>query len=126
MFSVALIGPDGAGKTTIGRRLEHALGLPVKYVYLGVNPDSSNYMLPTTRLIRALRRARGAAPDTAGPRDPDREAPPRSGLRRFASDVKSGIGMVNRIAEEAYRHFLAWLFQRRGYIVLFDRHFFSD
>ena len=71
MFSVALIGPDGAGKTTIGRRIEHTLPLPVKYVYMGVNPDSSNYMLPTTRLKHALKRLMGAKPDTQGPRDPN-------------------------------------------------------
>ena len=64
MFTVALIGPDGAGKTTIGKRIEHTLPLPVKYVYMGVNLDSSNHMLPTTRLIKALKRMRGAAPDT--------------------------------------------------------------
>ena len=41
-------------KTTIGRRIEHTLPLPVKYVYMGVNLDSSNHMLPTTRLIKAI------------------------------------------------------------------------
>jgi ABC-type branched-subunit amino acid transport system ATPase component len=54
MFTVALIGPDGAGKTTIGRRIEHTLPLPVKYVYMGVNLDSSNHMLPTTRLLKSI------------------------------------------------------------------------
>ena len=29
MFTVALIGPDGSGKTTISKRLETELGLPV-------------------------------------------------------------------------------------------------
>jgi hypothetical protein len=62
MFTVALIGPDGAGKTTIGRRLEHALPRPVKYIYMGVNLDSSNVMLPTTRLVKAIKRALGAPP----------------------------------------------------------------
>jgi shikimate kinase len=31
-FTVALIGPDGAGKTTVARRLQRELALPVEYV----------------------------------------------------------------------------------------------
>jgi cytidylate kinase len=57
MFTVALIGPDGAGKTTISRRLEHELPLPVKYVYMGINTVASNHMLPTTRLACAMKRS---------------------------------------------------------------------
>jgi thymidylate kinase len=34
--------------------------------------------------------------------------------------------MTNRIGEEWFRQGLAWYYQRRGNIVLFDRHFFSD
>jgi thymidylate kinase len=34
--------------------------------------------------------------------------------------------MANRIGEEWFRQGLAWYYQRRGHIVLFDRHFFSD
>jgi adenylylsulfate kinase-like enzyme len=31
-FTVALIGCDGAGKTTVARALERATGLPVRYL----------------------------------------------------------------------------------------------
>src|SRR5206468_11488099 len=54
-FTVALIGPDGAGKTTVSRRIEQSLPVPVKYIYMGVNTDASNVMLPTTRAIHALK-----------------------------------------------------------------------
>lgn len=127
MFTVAIIGPDGAGKTTISRQLEHALPAPVKYLYMGVNLDSSNRMLPTTRLFRAVKRMCGAKPDTAGPRDPEAIRPAPAGmLRRLAAAVKSGLSLVNRVVEEWYRQCLAWHYQRRGYIVLFDRHYFID
>jgi thymidylate kinase len=127
MFTVALIGPDGAGKTTIGRRIEDTLPLPVKYVYMGINLDSSNHMLPTTRLIKAIKRARGAAPDTAGPPDPTRvRQRPKGLVKRMLASAKSGLRMTNRIGEEWFRQGLAWYYQRRGNIVLFDRHFFSD
>jgi thymidylate kinase len=127
MFTVALIGPDGAGKTTISRRLEHSLPLPVKYVYMGVNLDSSNVMLPTTQLIKALKRARGAPPDVAGPPDPTRvKPPPKGALKRALAGVKSFLRLINQLSEEWFRQGLAWYYQRRGYIVLFDRHYFSD
>jgi len=38
MFSVAVVGPDGSGKTTICRRLRDTLGLPTRYVYMGIAP----------------------------------------------------------------------------------------
>src|SRR5690606_16626163 len=50
VFTVALIGPDGAGKSTISRKVVEMLDIPAKYLYMGVNLEASNLMLPTTRL----------------------------------------------------------------------------
>jgi len=127
MFTVALIGLDGAGKTTLGRRLEHMFPLPVKYLYMGVNRDSSNYMLPTTRLIHMIKRTSGTKPERAGPPHPAQPAPrPKGMVKRGAASLKSSLSLVNQLAEEWFRQGLAWCYQSRGYIVLFDRHFFSD
>jgi thymidylate kinase len=127
MFSVALIGPDGAGKTTIGRRLEYTLPLPVKYVYMGINLDSSNLVLPTTRLLLEIKRMFGKRPDMAGPPDPARiKSRPKGVVKRAAVSLKSSLRLANLLSEEWFRQGLAWYYQRRGYIVLFDRHFFSD
>jgi len=127
VFTVALVGADGAGKTTIARRLENSSALPIKYMYMGVSPIASNYALPTTRAIAALKRMMGQNPDMAGPPDPTRKkAPPRNPVKRALKSVKSSAQLANRVAEQWYRQLLAWYFQRRGYIVLFDRHFFAD
>lgn len=128
LFSVALVGPDGSGKTTISRRLRETLPLPIKYVYMGVNPDSSNLMLPTTWLLNKIKRGLGAEPDTRGPRAIEEAVRPRpkNPLRRVLAEIKSALLLTNRIAEEWFRQGLTWLYTWRGYVVLFDRHFFSD
>jgi thymidylate kinase len=127
-FTVAIVGPDGAGKTTVARRLQEVLPAPVAYIYMGINPDSSNMMLPTTRLLHAVRRARGAQPDRAGPRDSRRPdpPPPRRAVRGALRTSRSFLRLGNCLAEEWYRALLAARYRRRGAIVVFDRHFFAD
>ena len=127
-FTVALIGPDGAGKTTVAHRLEEVLPFPVEYLYMGVNPDSSNHLLPTTRAVHALRRRRGAKPDTSGPKDSRAvDAPVSRGMaRRVTRSTRSIVRLGNRLAEEWHRAIVAGVHRRRGEVVIFDRHFFAD
>jgi len=126
MVTVALIGADGAGKTSLARDLERSGELPVKYLYMGINADASNHMLPTTRALRAVRRALGRG-DQGGPPDP-RRAPKREkrGLRALVREGKSAVLLANLLCEEWYRVAVARRYERRGYLVLFDRHFYAD
>lgn len=127
MTTVALIGADGAGKTTVARRLPAMLPVPVRYLYMGVSADSSNVTLPTTRLARRIKRALGAPPDTAGPPSHDRPKPrSRSFLKRRLADARAVLRLGNRFAEEWYRQWRAWRWERSGAVVVFDRHFFID
>jgi len=127
MFTVALIGSDGAGKTTIGRKLEKDHPDRIKYIYMGVNLETSNLVLPTTRLLLEFRRAFGRRPDMVGPPDPTRKKRrPEGPFNRIKSGLKSSLRLVNRLGEEWLRQGVAWRYLRQGYVVLFDRHFYSD
>src|SRR2546428_6679542 len=124
MISVALIGPDGAGKTTITRMLQQSSLLPFKYLYMGINIDASNAALPTSYLAEFLkhwfRRNRNGHKGLPG------TAPSRRPSKRLGALVWNSARLVNRVADEWYRQLLAWSYQLRGHIVLYDRHFRFD
>jgi thymidylate kinase len=127
LFTVAIIGADGAGKSTVTRRLVDTLPLPVKYVYMGVNLETSNLMLPTTRLWLEIKRARGKRPDMVGPLNPALQKPlPKSRLKRLLGEIKTTARIASLSSEEWFRQCVVWFFLRKGYIVIFDRHFFFD
>lgn len=135
MFTVALIGPDGSGKTTIARRVEEVLPMRAKYIYMGINWEESNVVLPTTRLAKwagdAIRSKRGMPPrigDDKGPAMVDQELapPPSSVARRLYRGTRARLSLANLIAEEWYRQLVTWTYVRRGVVVVFDRHFFFD
>lgn len=123
MTTVALIGPDGAGKTTIARSLANRLGPSAAYLYMGINLEASNVMMPTTRLVLELKRRLGGRPDLAVWRDEPEPREARGGVRRA---VKTTARIANQMMEEWFRQLIAWYQQRRGRMVVFDRHFYLD
>jgi thymidylate kinase len=133
MVTVALIGADGSGKTTIGRELESAETIQaggqerrIKYIYMGANPAASNHTLLTTRMMLGVKRLLGKETHQGGPPDPDRVRKKRGIVGRSLASLKSSLMLINRLGEEWYRQLVAWRYERRGYVVLFDRHFYSD
>ncbi len=130
MFTVSLIGPDGVGKTTIVNRLQKTLPMPVKYIYMGDNVESCNYILPSSRWWKKRMLAKKKSNSAASSNSES-----NTNLEIKNQDSKTGgvlrvfkktIGFTNRILDLWYRYLVAFYFSHRGYVVLFDRHFTYD
>jgi thymidylate kinase len=126
VISVAIIGPDGAGKSTISQLLEReSMPAPVKRIYMGVNLEASSLMLPTTRLALAVKSARGRRSDMVAPSQQPVPVPGRP-VRRAVKGGARAARLVMWLAEEWFRQLVAEYHRRRGSIVVFDRHFYAD
>jgi thymidylate kinase len=121
MFSVALLGPDGVGKTTIARRLVETSALPAQYLYIGPNYDAANYVLPITRWW--VKRAQRAAGETAAQGATTQRRSVRKSIRRWLGGVH---GLLQGTLHQLYLHLVARYLLYQGYVVVFDRHLTLD
>jgi thymidylate kinase len=128
VFTVALVGGDGAGKTTIAKRLERSSPFPVKYLYMGLAMQSSNRALLTSRLVlflklcayrKKMRKAGKVPPDFISDRELDSSGKKRGAMWR-------SMRFLNRLAEAWYRQLVSVGYQMRGYVVVYDRHFLFE
>ena len=128
MASLALVGADGSGKTTIGQLLAEDPPVPLKYIYMGLNIESSNVALPWSRLFLRIKLARyRREADQRGITDPTFVSTHHVEHRSIdRGPVTSTLRLFNRLAETAYRQLVSWVHQRRGFLVLYDRHFLFD
>lgn len=128
MFTVALVGGDGAGKTTVAKHLQQSLRLPIKYVYMGSSMRSSNVALPTTRLVLFFKRRafknRVHATDSMWLDDLPAQDFEYSQAKH--GSLWSCARLLNRLAEAWFRQAVAFKYKRQGYVVIFDRHCFFD
>ena len=125
MFSVALIGPDGAGKTTLAARLKQSSAIPIKCLYMGINTEASSHALPTSRLVAFLKRRQNAGSGTYRCGD-DSCAAEGNAKRGPGGWLWAVTRLINRVLEEWYRQLLSWSYQIRGYALVYDRHFLYD
>lgn len=141
-LTVALVGPDGSGKTTLVELLGRVLPYTTR-IYMGLR----DFVLPTTRFFyrRAggddghLGQASGHAADPAAERGVDapgagREAawapgPGEAGAgdagRPWTTRIRYGIYMLNHHLEFLARYLRGLVRKLRGRIVLFDRYYYD-
>lgn len=119
MPTVALVGADGAGKSTITRALATSLGPDVPVIYMGVSLESSTMLLPPAMVLRRLRRRRASRSEAAG------EAGPRKRGGLLAS-VRPALRIGYLTVEEWSRQVAVTYHRLRGRTIVFDRHFVYD
>jgi thymidylate kinase len=122
---VALLGADGAGKSTHARRLAESVR-PSTYIYMGSNPSAVTHSLPTTRAWTWAKRVLGGRVHHSGPPVPGPARAPRGRARRALQHVKSIGVVVLRASEELNRLGLARALAQRGHLVILDRHPYLD
>jgi predicted ATP-grasp superfamily ATP-dependent carboligase/thymidylate kinase len=127
-FTVALLGGDGAGKTSVAKLLERSPTLRCKYLYMGQSLLSSNVPLPTSRVVRYLK-LHGSSGSAA--KAGDREGGSRPShdphyLKKKRGLVRVTASFLNRLAEAWWRQLLSVVYQLRGYTVIYDRHFLFE
>lgn len=94
------------------------------------NVDSSNYYLPTSRIIHLYKifiyKKKQKVSDNLTAKklsmheiDKDRKVDTRG-------KIGASLRLLNRLAEEWYRLIVSLSYQKRGYLVLYDRHFIVD
>lgn len=108
--SVALLAPDGAGKSTLAQALTRDVFLRAKLVYMGTNIAASTVGFPTTKWLHERLKARNG---TAKRR------------KSFGFLALKGLSFINRLAEQWYRAGAALALLWRGRLVVFDRYLYD-
>lgn len=124
MLTVALIGGDGAGKTTIAKKLEEECPLPTKYLYMGINPMAGEFLLPTSRLIYAFKKRRHEK-NLEKKKDikaEDNSAYYQEYSKTVRGPIWTALRLLNRMVEAWYRQFVSIYYQLHGFIIIYDRH----
>ena len=104
--SVALLAPDGAGKSTLAAHLLAQKHLRARLIYMGINLDASVVGLPTTRWFRKHANGSGGNP--------------------IKGIVAKALNFPNTLLEQWYRSLTGFYYRLRGRTVVYDRYVYDN
>ena len=102
---VALLGPDGAGKTSVATALVQSAPLTMRQVYMGFGRRVGERGSALQRLLWRLA-----------------SATPSEGASRARRQVQLGLRWSARLVLHLTRSLVVWLRRRAGQVVILDRH----
>ena len=125
---IAFVGSDGFGKTTIVKKLLKEFPGSLKYMYMGLNLESSNYLLPTSKILLKIKLKSLKKNTTFSENDDQSSFSTHHISQRQIKRNKVLVlfRTINRIMEAWYRQIISWFFKVYGNIVIYDRHFLFD
>ncbi len=103
---VVLLGPDGAGKSTLAQALVNDDNVRARLIYMGSNVYAGNIGLPTSRWLHEIRKS-------------DR-------LRTLFKPTLSILSFADRFATHCLRCLVARFHTLCGRVVVLDRHIFDS
>lgn len=109
--SIALLAPDGAGKSTLAHALTKDHFLRAKLVYMGSNIAASTVGLPTTKWLHQRLKARDSV---------------KKKKKNLSFLALKGFSFINRLVEQWYRAGAALGYLLRGRLVVFDRYIYDS
>jgi thymidylate kinase len=125
LITVALVGADGAGKTTVAQLAVAVSTVPASYLYMGLNPESTRFALPTSRLAlyikKRLLKRRFIATGSA-----DQDFADWGHVTLSEHPVVQILRLVNRIFDSSVRTTIAFIMSAKGSVIVTDRHFVVD
>jgi thymidylate kinase len=104
-LTIALLAPDGAGKTTLARELTREPFLQARLIYMGTNVEASTVGLPTTKWL-------------------EKRLHSPNGHKKVRLVLKA-LSFSNRLAEQWLRYGIALYHKWRGRFVIFDRYIYD-
>lgn len=104
-ISVALLAPDGGGKSTLAKSLIAQRHLNARFIYMGENQKASNIGLPTTPWFKKKKKQKGKNP-----------------LEKILVGI---FNFPNTLLEQWYRLSVSFYYRYRGRSVIFDRYIYD-
>jgi D-aspartate ligase len=128
LITIAVVGADGAGKTTVAQRAVDESAVPAAYLYMGFNPESHRFALPTSHLALWLKKRvlRKRFERNAGDTERDEEFSDWGHVSISDNPIIQVLRLLNRLFESTVRIVIAFLIAAKGRVVVADRHFFID
>jgi len=125
-LTIALIGPDGVGKSTVISELSNSFPLGIKSVYMGWSDHENTLKLPTSKWLYRRYNKTKTSPITEA--SADNASPQKEQVMASTQKIhwKQFPGIVNEIAEQYTRYFYAKYYKFRGAFVLYDRYVYDQ